>query len=134
MMSPWMRLVLVALGGAMGANARYWLGVALTKWAGDRYPWSTLAINVSGSFLLGVLAQSLLMWHPHSSPKLLLMAGFLGSYTTFSTFTLEGLALWQRGELREAIMYLAGSVAAGFAATMAGMLLADAVFAARGRV
>jgi CrcB protein len=133
MMPVWLRILVVAAGGALGANTRYWVGLAVSRWAGDRYPWSTFVVNVTGSLAIGVLAQVLMKSHPHSGPRLLLIAGFLGSYTTFSSFSLEGLALWQRGEARSALLYLGGSVLSGFIAVLAGILLADAVIAARQR-
>ncbi len=77
---------------------RYWLGVAISRWAGPQFPWATLAINVSGSFAIGLLTVLLSRWLPHPHMRLLVVVGFLGGYTTFSSFSAEALVLWERGE------------------------------------
>jgi CrcB protein len=125
MPSPWLRILAIALGGALGANARYWLGLAITRWLGPGWPWGTFLINVTGSFAIGVLAAWLAHQHPHSSTRLLLIAGFLGSYTTFSTFSLDALTLLQRGRGASSAGYLAASVGAGLLAAWLGVALVD---------
>jgi CrcB protein len=121
---PWDRVGLVALGGALGANARYWLGLWITSRAGDRFPWATLAINVSGSFAAGFLSWLLVRWLPHPHWRLLIVTGLLGGYTTFSAFELEACGLWKTVSYRQAIAYLCGSVLAGFVAASLGLLSA----------
>ncbi len=87
----------VAVGGALGAMARYLATTGALRWLGPHFPWATLAINVTGSFLIGVLfvwldARGLLRVAPFA------IAGVLGGFTTFSTFSLDALRLWERGE------------------------------------
>jgi CrcB protein len=116
--------IIITLGAALGANARYWL----TNWFAGRYgadfPWGTLFINVSGSLLIG-LVLTVLGERLVSDPtyRLLLVTGFLGAYTTFSTFSYETMGLIGRGEYLPAAFNLAGSVLAGLLATFGGILL-----------
>jgi CrcB protein len=121
---PWVRVIALSAGGALGVNARYWLGYWMSKWASPRSPWATFTINVSGSFAIGVLTMVWARWSPHSPLRLLVLVGFLGGYTTFSTFALESLTLWQRGEVVLALANLAGSVVSGFLAVALGAGLA----------
>ncbi|VTS02652.1 camphor resistance protein : Putative fluoride ion transporter CrcB OS=Prevotella oulorum F0390 GN=crcB PE=3 SV=1: CRCB [Gemmata massiliana] len=109
---------LIAVGGAVGANARYWFGklVAVYVPPGEiTFPWATFAINVSGSIILGFVASAFLN-HPDESRKswyLLLGTGFCGGFTTFSTFSLEALQLMRAERPGTAAVYVFGSVAAG---------------------
>src|SRR4051794_34566966 len=113
-MEPWVRVVVLSLGGALGVNARYWLGVWMNRWASPQFPWATFTINVSGSFAIGFLTTALARWLPHPHMRLLVLTGFLGGYTTFSTFAFESVTLWEHGERGLSLINLAGSVAAGF--------------------
>lgn len=122
-MEGWRQVVLLSVGGSLGVNARYWLGVAISRWAGVQFPWATLAINVTGSFAIGLLAVLLARWLPHPQMRLLVVVGFLGGYTTFSSFAAEALSLWERGERAPALGYVAGSVGAGLAAVVLGSAL-----------
>jgi fluoride exporter len=124
---PGLKVAVLTVGGALGVNARYWLGLWISGWAGARFPWATLAINVSGSFALGFFGAAHARWLPHPSWGLLVAIGFLGGYTTFSTFTLESLTLLQRGETLRALAYLSGSVAGGLMAVAMGVLLGRAL-------
>ena len=83
----------VALGGALGAMARYGAGLMCSGAFGDRFPWGTLLVNVLGCFLLGWLLQSTTT---SDTAKLAVGAGFLGAFTTFSTFGVQTLQAWQR--------------------------------------
>lgn len=123
-MEPWVRVLALSAGGALGVNARYWLGVWMSRWVSPQFPWATVTINVSGSFAIGVLATLLDRWSPHSHLRLLVLVGFLGGYTTFSTFAFESLTLWERGETGLALANLAGSVVAGLVAVTLGVGLA----------
>jgi fluoride exporter len=116
----WYRIVVLSVGGSLGVNARYWLGVAITRWVGTRFPWATFSINVSGSFAIGLLTMLLSRWLPHPHARLLVVVGFLGGYTTFSSFSLEAMTLWERGETWSCLGYLLGSVVAGLAAVVLG--------------
>ena len=119
-MEEWRQVVLLSVGGSLGVNARYWLGVAITRWAGPQFPWATLTINVTGSFAIGLLTVFLARWLPHPQMRLLVVVGFLGGYTTFSSFAYEAMVLWERGERAPGLGYVAGSVGAGLAAVVLG--------------
>ncbi len=120
-----MEVLALSAGGVLGVNARYWLGVWVAGWAGGRFPWATLAINVTGCFLIGLLTVLITRWlpQPHAPAKLLVLTGFLGGYTTFSTFAYESAVLWERKVYTGALLNLGGSVAAGFTAVVLGMAL-----------
>lgn len=108
-------LLQVALGGAIGSVLRY--GAVQTFGA----PWATAAVNVIGSFAMGVLFVAL-SDRPGLSP--LLMAGVLGGFTTFSAFSLDALKLWTAGQTTAALAYTAGSVILSLAAVALGAALA----------
>lgn len=113
----------VGLGGFLGANARYWLGGwAQARW-GTAFPWGTFLVNVTGSFLLGLLMALLaerLSMPRAPTLRLGIAVGFIGAYTTFSTFTYETLALaGTQGWVRAAVNAF-GSLAAGLAAVLLG--------------
>jgi CrcB protein len=114
----------LSLGGAFGVNARYWLGVWMNRWTSPQFPWATFTINVTGSFAIGFLTMALAQWLPHPYFRLLVLVGFLGGYTTFSTFSFDSLTLWQRGEVGLWLTNMAGSVVAGFLAAGLGVGLA----------
>ena len=111
-------LLLVALGGFVGAPARYLTDRWVSARTGD-FPWGTYVVNVIGSLLLGVLAGA-------ASPWLLTLAGtgFCGALTTFSTFSYETVRLAQDGRSRAAVAYVALSLVVGLAAAAAGYALA----------
>jgi len=119
------RVLWISLGAVLGANARYWLGVWVQDRWGAAFPWGTLLINVSGSFLLGLLMGALDGSTRPGAEALRLAAGvgFLGAYTTFSTFEVEALRLVQRGQAWAAAAYVAASVLAGLLAAWAGWAL-----------
>lgn len=105
-----MHVLSVALGGALGAVARYWFSGWLNS--GDaKLPWGTLSANVLGSFLMGVIFV-LILEKAKLPPELrpLLMTGFLGAFTTFSTFSLETLTLIHEGHIIAALFYVLLSV------------------------
>ena len=117
----------VGLGGFLGANARYALGTWIVQRAGPAFPWHTLLINVTGSLAIGAVL-TLLTERLVADPawRLFLVVGFLGGYTTFSSYTYEGLALMETGDWRGALWYVAGSNIVGLAAAYAGIVLARA--------
>jgi CrcB protein len=121
------RLLLVGLGGAMGACSRYLVSLAVTRWVSGGFPWATFLINVSGSLSIGFLAVSLTHWLPNPRYRLLLIVGLLGGYTTFSSYTLEAVQLWERGHSVRSLCYLGLSVAVGVSGTVLGMVLARAL-------
>jgi fluoride exporter len=117
-------VAVLSVGGALGVNARYWLGVWMNRWANPSFPWATFTINVSGSFAIGFLTMALARWLPHPHFRLLVLVGFLGGYTTFSSFSFESLTLWERGAVGVSLTYMVGSVVAGFLAVGLGLGLA----------
>jgi CrcB protein len=115
--------IAVAAGGALGSLLRFWLTLAL---AGPRFPLGTFAINVLGSFVIGLVAGLTAAPARVGMPpdlRIFLMTGICGGFTTFSAFSLQTLELLQAGEAGMALGYAAGSVLACVAATWAGWLL-----------
>lgn len=120
-------LLQVALGGAIGASARYLTGVVAIRLLGPGFPWATVTVNVAGSFLMGAFV--VLAAHrglTHLSP--LVMTGLLGGFTTFSAFSLDVVTLYERGAMAQAAGYIAGSVVLSIAGLFAGMAVARALF------
>jgi len=123
--SPWLQLLAVALGGAVGGALRHLLSVAVSRRMGDAFPWGTLAVNTSGALALGILIGAHrqlvnvddLIW-------LLFGVGVLGSYTTVSSLSLQSLQLAQARAYRPLAAYLLVSVVAGLAAGLLGVSLA----------
>jgi CrcB protein len=120
----WLKVIVLSVGGTLGVNARYWLGVWIDRWTSPQFPWPTVVINVTGSFAIGFASVALARWMPHPHIRLLLITGFLGGYTTFSTFENDSLTLWERGETLLMAGNIIGSVAAGLAAVWLGTALA----------
>lgn len=101
----------VAIGGALGACSRYGLSSYITAALGAAFPWATLIVNIIGGALIGlfyVLLQQQGFWPSLSKP--IIITGFLGGLTTFSTFSLEALQLLQSGQLVYALLYMMASV------------------------
>jgi CrcB protein len=111
-------LLLVALGGAAGSVLRYLAAVMGLAWFGAGFPWATLAVNATGSLLIGALAAIGL----EGQARFLLVTGFLGGFTTFSAFSLETTLLWDRAPVLAAA-YVAASVALGILGCLAGFWL-----------
>ena len=126
-MDPASRILVLTLGGALGVNARYWLGLAIGRWAPPGFPWATVLINVSGSFAIGLGAVLLAARWPSPLVRLFLVTGFLGGYTTFSSFAFESFDLWERGERSLSAANAVGSVAAGLLAVVLGVGLGRAI-------
>ena len=120
-----MRYLLVLLGGGVGALARYAAGTAIMARFGGRFPLGTLVINVTGSFAIGFL-MTLLTDRLNIDPawRLLLVVGFLGGYTTFSSFEWETFAAIRDGQLLSGLLNILSSVVVGYAAVWFGVLLA----------
>jgi CrcB protein len=116
-------LLLVALGGAAGATARYLLDQWIAQRVGGAFPWGTLVVNVSGSLLLGLLfALAVERGTLPASVRAPLLIGFIGAYTTFSTLMLESWRLIEDGALAIGIANLVGSSMIGMVALVAGLL------------
>jgi len=114
----------VALAAAFGAAARYALDSCLSSRRVGAFPWGTFAVNISGSLALGLLVGWVLAQELSPAYRIVLGTGFLGAYTTFSTWMLETLRLIERGARGLAFLNLAGSWAAGTAAAAAGLWIA----------
>jgi CrcB protein len=117
-----MTLLFLAVGGAFGAVSRYLVQGWVQDLAGGRFPWGTFAVNISGSFALG-LVFALAMDRAILSPEIRvpLMVGFIGSYTTFSTLMLESWTLAEEGDFTRMLFNLAGSVVIGMIAVVVGL-------------
>jgi CrcB protein len=111
----------VGLGGFIGANARYLLGAWVAARFGATFPYGTFVINVTGSFVLGVIMGLLDAHVLAPAVRLSLAIGFVGAYTTFSTFTYETLRLIENGSLLLATANVVGSVVVGMLAAVAGL-------------
>ena len=116
-----MSYALVFLGGGLGAAARHGVNRLALAWLGPAFPWGTLAVNVAGSLAMGLLIGLFAALETGQSTRLFLTTGFLGGFTTFSAFSLDALALYQRGEPALAAAYVAASVLLSLAAIAAGL-------------
>ena len=119
------RYLLIAIGAALGANARYLVGV----WAGNRlgadFPYGTFMVNTVGSFVLGfLLALGIERLQLSPEARLLLVVGFLGSFTTFSSYTVESLNLWREAGLWPSLLNIAGNNLVGLFCAVLGAALA----------
>ncbi|SIO52784.1 camphor resistance protein CrcB [Rhodovulum sp. ES.010] len=113
----------VALGGALGAVARYLTGVATIRLMGSGFPWGTLTVNIVGSFLMGVLVVVLAKkGGTHFAP--FFITGLLGGFTTFSAFSLDAMTIYERGQTGLAAGYVAASMILSLAAIAAGLWVA----------
>lgn len=117
-------VIAIASGGAIGAVLRHLVNRLIPIWGGHDFPWATLSVNVLGSFIMGVLI-ALFAHHIHPSPetKAFLTVGVLGSFTTFSTFSLDTITLWERGLVLQSFGYIAASVMLSLCALFVGMTL-----------
>lgn len=122
-------ILLVALGGAIGSVARYLVNLWAVRIAGLAFPWGTLAVNVVGSFTIGLLAEMIARkFNASVEMRLLLVTGVLGGFTTFSAFSLDAAALFERGEMTLSAIYIVSSVGVSIAAVFAGLALGRALF------
>ena len=115
-------LVLVAIGGAVGSSLRHLVNVAAMRLVGPSFPWGTMAINIAGSFAMGVFIALLgRRFNASNELRLLVATGILGGFTTFSAFSLDFAVLWERGAAGQAFAYAAGSVVISLLALFAGL-------------
>ncbi len=121
-------LLAVALGGAVGSLARYFLAGWIQSAAWPGFPWGIFVVNVSGGFIMGLIVE-LGALKLNFTPELraFLTVGILGGYTTFSTFSLDSALLIERGAYASAAAYVAGSAVLSIAALFAGMWLVRSV-------
>jgi CrcB protein len=119
--------LVVGAGGFVGAALRYAVGVGALRWLGAGFPFATFLVNVTGCFMIGLLAAWFDRTGAGLTPRLFWLAGVLGGYTTFSTFGFETLALLRGGAPGAAAINVAGQVLLGLAAVAAGAALARAL-------
>ncbi len=122
-----MHWLLVFVGGGLGAMARHGVNRAGLETLGPGFPWWTLAVNVSGSFLIGLLAGLFGTWETGQDMRMFLITGVLGGYTTFSAFSLDAMTLWERGAFQQAGLYILGSVILSLLAAAAGLMVTRAI-------
>ncbi len=127
-----MILLYLAAGGIAGTWARYGLGRWVQASAGEGFPWGTFAVNLLGSFLLGLLLRSTESAPVSPETRAMLTVGFCGAFTTFSTFTHETVVLLQEGAWARAAAYALGSLLLGLAALAAGLGTATLLVPAKG--
>jgi CrcB protein len=121
-------LFLVAAGGALGSVLRYIVGLWTLRGFGPSFPWGTLAVNVTGSFLIGVLSEAIARKFGASAEmRVFLITGILGGYTTFSAFSLDAITLMEGGEPVTAAIYVGASVLLSAIAVFAGLALMRAM-------
>jgi CrcB protein len=121
-------LISLVLGSVLGGVARYFLSGVIARSVGETFPWGTLFINVSGAFLIGIfggMAENHASLMASPDPWLFAVTGFLGCYTTVSSFSLQTLSLARDGETGRALGYVVISVAFSLAAAAAGFAVVD---------
>ncbi|MEM9278456.1 MAG: fluoride efflux transporter CrcB [Pseudomonadota bacterium] len=115
-------LLLVALGGAIGASLRHLSGIAALRLMGPGFPWGTLFVNVAGSLIMGLFIAWLVKRTGVSNDvRLFVATGILGGFTTFSAFSLDVANLFERGEMASVAGYVLASVLLSVAAVFAGL-------------
>ena len=100
----------VAVGGAIGAVARYGVNVSASHLFGHGFPWGTLIVNIVGSFLMGVAIVKFAQIEISAPLKTMMITWFLGAFTTFSTFSLDAVTMYERGDVLHAFLYVMASV------------------------
>ena len=127
-LSALLKYLMVGVGGCLGSILRFWVGGYIGSRMGTRFPYGTLVINVTGSFLIG-LVFALMTARTHWSPnwRYLIPIGFIGGYTTFSSFEYETLRIIQDGQIGLGFLYVALSVIVGFVAVWGGVVAGRAI-------
>jgi CrcB protein len=121
-------LILVAVGGAIGASLRHLVNLGSLRLVGPSYPWGTMAINIAGSFAMGAFIALLARRFDASNElRLFVATGILGGFTTFSAFSLDFAVLWERGAALSALVYAIASVVGSILALFLGLWLARTV-------
>ena len=123
-------IVAIAIGGAAGAVGRHFVNVGMVSILGHGFPWGTLVVNIGGSLIMGILAHVMaISWAVSPEVRALITVGALGAFTTFATFSLDVVTLYERGQIDLAAIYVVVSVTASVGALVLGMKLARVVFA-----
>ena len=122
-------IVLIGIGGGVGAIFRFLVSRCSQGILGFAFPYGTLIVNVTGAFFIGLLSVLIFERIAQLGEELraLLLIGLLGGFTTFSTFSLETLELWRRGEVFKTILYISLSVGLSLIATWGGMVIAKRI-------
>ena len=122
------KFLFVALGGALGSVARYWVGVTVAGRMGTRFPWGTFVINITACAIIG-FSMTWLGKRTGINPawRFLIPIGFVGGYSTFSTYEWETLSALRSGAVLVAAAYSIGSLVVGLAATWCGAMLAELI-------
>ena len=123
------QLVLVALGGAIGAGCRHLVNLGMLRLFGPTFPVGTLTVNVVGGLLMGLAAGYFALIYSGGGQhlRLFLTTGLLGGFTTFSAFSLDALLLWERGDILPALAYVLISVLLSIVALAVGLYLMRAI-------
>ncbi len=122
-------ILAIAGGGAIGAVLRHFFGVFSLKIIGTGFPYGTLSVNIIGSFVMGALiAYFAHHWSPSQEVKAFITVGILGAFTTFSTFSLDAVTLWERGEQLGAFLYVLASVVLSIMALFAGLFIIRQIY------
>ena len=117
-------IIAVAAGGACGAVARYLVYHYTMQLLGPGFPYATVIVNVIGSLTLGILTECMaLTWTTSMELRLFLVVGVLGAFTTFSTFSLDVVTLYERGQMVRAMFYITASLVFSIGAYFAGLAL-----------
>ncbi len=123
-----LNVLLVAIGGAIGSVLRYLVGVWTMRQYGSNFPWGTLTVNIVGSFAIGILTEMIARrFNASMEIRVFLVTGILGGFTTWSSFSLDTIVLYERGAFGLAAAYVIGSAVASFAAVFAGLALGRAI-------
>lgn len=123
-------ILAIFAGGGIGAVIRHYAVVGTTRIFGDAFPYGTLAVNVIGSLLIGVIIEGVaLKWDVSLEMRALMVTGFLGGFTTFSAFSLDFFRLFESGQMHQAFSYAVISVLLSLAAVFAGVYLTRGIMA-----
>ncbi len=118
----------LGMGGFLGSVGRYWVAELMLHWMGPRFPAGTLAVNLGGSFLIGILM--VLLGHPyltHPNFRLFFIVGLMGGFTTYSSFSFDILRLMREGESLRALFYVGITLSGGLGLTFLGTLTGQAL-------
>ena len=124
------QLIVIAIGGACGAMMRFLVSTGLYQWLGRGFPYGTLFVNIGGSFLIGLLSETLILQRITVALdyRAAILVGFIGAFTTFSTFSLETFYLLEQGQIGKAVLNIAVSVSSCLMAVWLGLLCGRGLF------
>ncbi len=121
--------LIVAAGGALGSVGRYLIGALAIRLWGPNFPWGTFIVNIAGSLMIGLLVEAVARALNQSADmRLFIVTGFLGGFTTFSSFSLDAMTMIERGDVLPAVAYVTASVVLALIAVFAGLAIGRMVF------